>query len=87
MKALSGTMRERAAAVIAAGSDVALHCSGDLAEMESAAAALSPLAGKALARAEACLAIIDRAEPFDVAAAESVLAEVIAGHTRQSESV
>ncbi len=33
MKALTGPMRARAEAVIAAGSDLALHCSGDLSEM------------------------------------------------------
>ena len=38
MKALTGPMRARAESVIAAGSDLALHCSGDLAEMHEAAA-------------------------------------------------
>ena len=33
MKALGGPFAERARAVIAAGCDVALHCSGELAEM------------------------------------------------------
>ncbi len=38
MKALTGSIAERAQAVIAAGSDVALVCSGDLAETEAVAA-------------------------------------------------
>ena len=38
MKALTGSIAERAQAVIAAGSDVALVCSGDLADTEAVAA-------------------------------------------------
>ena len=37
MEALSGDFGERAAGVVAAGCDVALHCSGDLAEMVAVA--------------------------------------------------
>lgn len=39
MKALSGTMGERAAATVAAGCDAALHCSGKMDEMVSVAGA------------------------------------------------
>ncbi len=56
MEALSGTLAERARAVLAAGCDVALHCSGKLDEMESLAAELgrvSEAAAARLARAEA----------------------------------
>ena len=38
MKALTGSLAERTAAVIAAGCDVVLHCNGDLTEMEAVAA-------------------------------------------------
>jgi beta-N-acetylhexosaminidase len=38
MKALAGSFVDRAARVIAAGSDLALHCSGELSEMEAVAA-------------------------------------------------
>ena len=37
MKALSGSFAERAAAALAAGCDLVLHCSGDMAEMEDTA--------------------------------------------------
>jgi beta-N-acetylhexosaminidase len=87
MKALRGGMRERAEAVISAGSDVALHCSGVLAEMEATAAGVPALAGAALRRAATALAVLKNQDEFDVAAAEDRLAEVIAGHTPRSESV
>ena len=53
MKALAGSVGERAAAVIAAGSDVVLACNGGLAESETVAAVAPPLAGRALARSSA----------------------------------
>ena len=45
MKALGGPFADRARAVIEAGCDVALHCSGDLAEMVEVARAVPPLDG------------------------------------------
>lgn len=87
MHALTGSMRERAEAVIAAGSDVALHCSGVLAEMEAVASGLPILSGDAWRRAGGALAVLQQPQEFDVAAAERLLAEVIAGHGRNSESV
>jgi beta-N-acetylhexosaminidase len=87
MKALSGSLRERAAAVIAAGSDVALHCNGDLAEMQAAAAGVPPLDGAAMDRFVAAVAITERRETFDVAAAEADLAAVLARHAAGAESV
>ena len=50
MAALSGSVGSRAAAAVAAGCDLALHCSGALAEMEEVAAALGPIGDAALAR-------------------------------------
>lgn len=52
MKALSGAPAERAVASIAAGCDLALHCNGDLAEMETVADALPRLNVAAQERAE-----------------------------------
>jgi beta-N-acetylhexosaminidase len=87
MHALKGTMRERAEAVIQAGSDVALHCSGNLDEMEEAASGVPDLSGDALRRARSALAVLKNHDEFDVAAAEHQLAEVLTGHTRRAESV
>lgn len=56
MHALSGDFGERAAAVLAAGCDVVLHCNGVMQEMRAVAEAVAPLAGAALARAERALA-------------------------------
>lgn len=56
MQALSGGLGERAAAVMAAGCDLALHCNGQMDEMEAVAARATPLtetAAKRLAVAEA----------------------------------
>ena len=78
MQALAGPMRARAEAVIAAGSDVALHCSGDLAEMDAAAAGCPQLSGTAEARWQTCLAVTRRREPFDMATAEAAVAAALA---------
>lgn len=55
MNALKGTLGERARATLAAGCDIALHCSGDMGEMVSVAAEAPELVGKAAARAERAL--------------------------------
>ncbi len=78
MKALGGPMRARAEAVIAAGSDVALHCSGDLAEMEAAAAGCPRLSGLPERRWRSCLAVSRHAEAFDLAAAEVAISTALA---------
>lgn len=78
MKALSGSMRSRAEAVIAAGSDVALHCNGDINEMRDAAAGVPRLTGRALDRFARALAVTRTIAPFDIAAAEQELAQLVA---------
>jgi beta-N-acetylhexosaminidase len=50
MEALTGTLAERARAAIAAGCDVALHCSGVLAESEEVAGAAGEMSATASAR-------------------------------------
>jgi beta-N-acetylhexosaminidase len=55
MQALQGTLAERATAALAAGCDMALHCSGVMSEMEAVAAVVGPLKGKALRRAKEAL--------------------------------
>ncbi len=87
MHALKGTMGERAQAVIRAGSDVALHCSGVLSEMEEAANGVPALSGAPLRRAKLAFAVLKNQDDFDVASAERQLAAVITSHTRRSESV
>jgi beta-N-acetylhexosaminidase len=56
MAALEGTPAERARAVIAAGCDLALFCSGALAENEAVAAALGGMSEAATARLERAMA-------------------------------
>jgi beta-N-acetylhexosaminidase len=56
MAALEGTPAERARAVIAAGCDVALFCSGVLAENEAVAGALGGISEAAAARLERAMA-------------------------------
>ncbi len=87
MKALSGPMRSRAEAVVAAGSDLALHCSGDLPEMLQAAAGAGPLAGRAQQRFDTAIKITKASRPFDSAAAEAQLAKVLAFAAGDAESV
>ena len=77
MKALSGTVAERAEAVIAAGSDVALLCSGNLSETEAVASAVPKLDGASLARYLRACAVFGQQQPFDVAEAEACLAQVL----------
>ncbi|MFN7163808.1 MAG: glycoside hydrolase family 3 N-terminal domain-containing protein, partial [Hyphomonas sp.] len=74
MKALGGTLTERADASIAAGCDMLLHCSGFLkdpaeilAEMTEVAQAAPHLDGKAEDRADAADAIARRYDPFEAA--------------------
>jgi beta-N-acetylhexosaminidase len=78
MKALNGSWWEKADGAFLAGCDIALHCSGEMAEMESLAAACPPLAGKALARAKAAEAVGSAApEPFDAQAGRARLDQLL----------
>jgi beta-N-acetylhexosaminidase len=76
MAALSGSVAERARAVIAAGCDVILACSGTLSELESVAAVAPPLAGRARARFERACAVFSQHQPLEVTQAQACLAEV-----------
>jgi len=72
MDALSGDFGARTAGVLAAGCDVALHCSGNLGEMEACVAAagtITPRAAERLAAAMASVAGAADHMPFDAAAA------------------
>jgi beta-N-acetylhexosaminidase len=79
MKALSGSLRERAAASLAAGCDVALHCNGKLDEMQAVAEAAPVLTGVAKQRADNALARLrHRPEPLDPVDAHARLTAALA---------
>jgi beta-N-acetylhexosaminidase len=74
MQALAGTLADRTTRSIAAGCDIALHCKGDLAEMQMVAAAAGDMTEAAKARARAVIA----ARPVagvDLASARQALAD------------
>ncbi len=87
MGALSGSLSERAAAAIAAGCDMVLHCNGELAEMRAVAAAVPALAGEAARRAAAALATKRRPAPFDVAAGRAEFSRLMKGTWPPAEVV
>ena len=79
MKALSGTFGARTRAVLEAGSDLALHCNGDLGEMREVAAAAPVLAGPALQRFQRALAVTRMPrQPYDQATAAATLERLLA---------
>ncbi len=60
MKALSGDFPDKAAAILAAGCDIVLHCNGVMEEMRGIVSKTKPLAGRSLERAERALNFISR---------------------------
>ena len=66
MGALSGSLRERARAALAAGCDVVLHCNGRLDEMQAVAAEARALTGEADRRARSALAARRTPGTFDI---------------------
>lgn len=80
MKALSGTLTQRAEQSLKAGCDVILHCNGDLGEMRQVAEGTGKLKGEARRRAEAALKrIVHTPEPLDVAEARARLEAALSG--------
>ena len=73
MRALAGSLRSRAEAVISAGSDLALHCNGNLAEMREVVEGVPVLAGQALQRLERARSALRCSRALDVAEAEAAL--------------
>jgi beta-N-acetylhexosaminidase len=84
MAALGGPMRERAEAVIEAGCDVALHCSGNFAEMCEAAAVVPPLQGIGAERFARAIAELGEPQAFDADRALTLVTEAASGHGRAS---
>lgn len=75
MQALKGTLAERTARSLAAGVDIALHCKGDLAEMQEVATAAGDMTAAARGRAAAVVAARPAAR-LDLAKALKDLAHV-----------
>ena len=78
MEALSGSVRERGEASLAAGCDLVLHCNGEMADME-AVAQLPRLTPEAEQRADHALAQRREPEPADEAALAEELERAIRG--------
>ncbi len=77
MQALSGNLAERTAAAMAAGCDLALHCNGDLAEMQQVASAAGDMRDVTRHRAQAALAWRKPVAAVDIAGLEAELASVM----------
>ncbi len=73
MEALSGTVAQRAAASIAAGCDVILHCNGKADEMAAVAQASGVMTDAAITRANRALALRKTPENIDIGALEAEL--------------
>ena len=77
MQALSGTVGARAAACLAAGCDVALHCNGDLDEMAAVADQARDFDAAGRRRFDAALARRPTTASLDVGAAAAELADLM----------
>jgi beta-N-acetylhexosaminidase len=75
MQALGGSMAERATAVIAAGCDVALHCSGKFDETREVARVVPPLDGISAERFERAVAELREPQAFDAEQALNLVSE------------
>jgi beta-N-acetylhexosaminidase len=80
MMALSGSIAERAEAVIAAGSDLALVCSGNPEDTEAVAGVVPQLKAGGLDRFERARAVFGQQQPFDMAEAEAGLELALRTH-------
>ncbi|PXW70178.1 beta-N-acetylhexosaminidase [Loktanella sp. PT4BL] len=73
MEALSGTVAQRAAASIAAGCDIILHCNGKADEMAAVAQASGVMTDAAITRANRALVLRKTPENIDIGALEAEL--------------
>lgn len=65
MHAMTGSFAGRAAGVLEAGCDLAMHCSGDMAEMVDLAAGVRPMTDRAMERLESAMASIAGADGIE----------------------
>jgi len=65
MKALSGDFPSKAAAILAAGCDIVLHCNGVMEEMAGIASRTTGLYGRSLERAERPLSYLQDGDASD----------------------
>lgn len=79
MRALGSSLGERAAAALAAGCDVVLHCNGEMAEMTEVAAAVAPLTVAARGRWERARSARGAPQAIDRAALEARFRALLAG--------
>ncbi|MDA1091233.1 MAG: beta-N-acetylhexosaminidase [Proteobacteria bacterium] len=78
MKALGGPFAGRATQSLAAGCDLVLHCSGEMAEMEDVAKGLRPITSEASARLARGGAMLGGGGDWDKGAAQARLDEILA---------
>ncbi len=81
MAALSGTPGERCAAMLAAGCEIVLECSGDIEVMRATAEAAAPLTERASGRLDRALAEIGLPDEFDPAQSAARLTALIGATT------
>jgi beta-N-acetylhexosaminidase len=80
MKALAGSLKQRAELSLKAGCDVVLHCNGDLDEMRQVASGVGLVDGEARMRAKAALSrLVHTPEPLDLKAARARLEAALDG--------
>lgn len=77
MKALGGTIGQRARDALEAGCDLILHCNGDAAEMTEIEAAARPLDADGVRRLARALDLVQGPQPFDRKAALMELGDLL----------
>ena len=80
MQALQGTLAERTRASMAAGCDIALHCKGDMAEMQAVAGECGDQSLDTRARAQAALDQRKTPSPVDIDALEAEFRALMSGN-------
>jgi len=78
MGALSGSSTERIEAVLSAGCDIALHCSGDYFDMISVSKDCPTMRVDSMERMESAFAAVQNSEVFDIDTARQRISEFLA---------